>query len=143
MTRGQFVLVTNDGIFSSGEFNGDMYYDGHGHGPEVVERLMRIQNADDFDKELIEFNEANFEYEDYQGGYKSSVDDINFKRDYFGEWFSDYLYIKNLTDSVYEITDRDGKTIMLNPDQIQIFCFGRLYGNVDSDGHLSFFEEEE
>ena len=55
---------------------------------------MRIQNADDFDKELIEFNEANFEYEDYQGGYKSSVDDINFKRDYFGEWFSDYLHQK-------------------------------------------------
>ena len=38
MTRGQIAIITPDGkLITSTEFNGDMYYDGEGHGKEVVE----------------------------------------------------------------------------------------------------------
>ena len=63
MTRGKFVVITDDRVFSSFEFNGDMYYDGHGHGPEVIERLGRVNNLEELNKEIRDFNYKNFNYD--------------------------------------------------------------------------------
>lgn len=145
MTRGKFVVITDDKVLSTFEFNGDMYYDGYGHGPEVIERLGRVNNKDDLNKEVREFNENNHKYEMDDGDtFFEAQNPINFSDDYFGYWFSDYLYIKNLASTEKVIKDRDGNDLTILPNQIMVFDFGRLYGIVANDGKtLNIFAEDE
>lgn len=145
MTRGKFVVITDDKVLSTFEFNGDMYYDGQGHGPEVIERLGRVNNKDDLNKEVREFNENNHQYKMDDGDtFFEAQNPIDFSDDYFGYWFSDYLYIKNLASTEKVIKDRDGNDLTILPNQIMVFDFGRLYGIVANDGKtLNIFAEDE
>ncbi len=145
MTRGKFVVITEDKVLSTFEFNGDMYYDGAGHGPEVIERLGRVNNKDDLNKEVREFNKNNFEYEMDDGDtFFECQNPIDFSDDYFEYWFSDYLYIKNLASTEKVIKDRDGKEYTILPSQIFVFDFGHLYGIVADDGKtLEYVEDNE
>lgn len=145
MTRGKFVVITDDNVFSSFEFNGDMYYDGHGHGPEVIERLGRVNNTDDLNKEVREFNENNHNYEIDDGDtFFKCQNPIDFSDEYFSYWFSDYLYIKNLASTEKVIKDDDGKEHTILPNQIFVFDFGHLYGIVADDGKtLNLAEDNE
>lgn len=134
MTRGKFVVITDDKVLSTFEFNGDMYYEG-GHGPEVIERLGRVNNKDDLNKEVREFNENNHKYEMDDGDtFFEAQNPIDFSDDYFGYLFSDYLYIKNLSSTEETIKDREGKEYTILPNQIVVYDFGRLYGIVADDG---------
>ena len=145
MTRGKFVVITDDKVLSTFEFNGDMYYTDYGHGPEVIERLGRVNNTDDLNKEVREFNENNHKYEMDDGDtFFECQNPIDFSDDYFGYWFSDYLYIKNLTSTEKVIKDRDGNEHTVLPNQIVVFDFGHLYGIVADDGKtLNLTEDNE
>ena len=145
MTRGKFVVITDDKVLSTFEFNGDMYYTDYGHGPEVIERLGRVNNTDDLNKEVREFNENNHKYEMDDGDtFLECQNPIDFSDDYFGYWFSDYLYIKNLASTEKVIKDRDGNEHTVLPNQIVVFDFGHLYGIVADDGKtLNLTEDNE
>ena len=134
MTRGKFVVISYNGVFSTFEFNGDMYYEG-GHGPEVIERLGRVKDKTDLNKEVREFNENNHGYKlDAGDTFFEAQNPIDFSKDYFENWFSDYLYIKNLAHTEKIIKDRDGTEYTILPNQIVVYDFGRLYGIVADDG---------
>ncbi len=61
MTRGTiYTLLPDEKIITSCEFNGDMYEGGHYE--DVVEMLVRINNEDDFKKEVVEFDNETFKY---------------------------------------------------------------------------------
>ena len=62
MTRGKFVLITEDQVHISIEFNGDMYPSGYGI--EVMNRLKKVYTSDDFISGVTEFNKENFQYKD-------------------------------------------------------------------------------
>lgn len=145
MTRGKFVVITDDKVLSTFEFNGDMYYTDYGHGPEVIERLGRVNNTDDLNKEVREFNENNHKYEMDDGDtFFECQNPIDFSDDYLGYWFSDYLYIKNLASTEKVIKDRDGNEHTVLPNQIVVFDFGHLYGIVADDGKtLNLTEDNE
>lgn len=145
MTRGKFVVITDDKVLSTFEFNGDMYYTDYGHGPEVIERLGRVNNTDDLNKEVREFNENNHKYEMDDGDtFFECQNPIDFSDDYFGYWFSDYLYIKSLASTEKVIKDRDGNEHTVLPNQIVVFDFGHLYGIVADDGKtLNLTEDNE
>lgn len=135
MTRGKFVLITDKTVFASCEFNGDMYYD-DGWGIEVVKRLERVKSYEDFVKEVTAFDLANFgyqnEHDDYFGihDYEIGPNEINFDKNYFGDWFSDYLYVLNLSSSMKEIVERNThERLGIDPGEIQIYCFGKYEGS--------------
>lgn len=152
MTRGTFVLLTDKTVFGSCEFNGDMYYDG-GHGVEVVERLKKVKNYEDFVNEVKAFDLATFMYQNDEGEY-FSVDDykippygINFNKTYFNDWwFSDYLYILNLSSKSQIIKDRDGLDLVIEPNEIQIYRFGHFEGtsfNTYKNGRVKLMSDRE
>lgn len=134
MTRGKFVLITDETVYGSCEFNGDMYYD-NGHGIEVVERLELVKGYEDFKKHVSDFDKNHFGYQDNYDGYFGVYNyeiypyNINFNKDYFGEWFSDYLYILNLSSKQQPIKDRDDTTFVIEPGEIQIYHFGHYEGS--------------
>lgn len=134
MTRGKFAIITDGGMFTSYEFNGDMYNTRNGHGPEVIERLGRVNNKDDFVREVEEFNANNFEYMgEFNKPYfiEKSVD---FRRKtYFDKYFSDYVYVKNLCSETKKIIDYDGEKVEIEPNQILVFGFGHLETENEED----------
>ena len=122
MTRGKFTIINDKGVYTSYEFNGDMYYDGHGS--EVVERLKRVENEKDFVREVEEFNAKNFEYNGKFNKPFFIEKNMNFSKEYFDKYFSDYVYVKNITDETHKIVQDDGTDVEIEPNQNLIFYFG-------------------
>ena len=145
MTRGQIVLITNDGLYTSAEFNGDMYYEGYGE--QVIEGLEKVKSYEEYKQFVEEFNAENFEYDDkliYELAKTDTEDDVKtikrlltMGKDYFDSWFSDYLYIKNISDEDWEITlDDDDWTITLKSGEICSLNFGNLDDEWDGNNKL-------
>jgi hypothetical protein len=130
MTRGTFFLIKEDlTVLESTEFNGDMYPEGYG---DIAFTMLKdVINEKSFIEMVTKFNEENHNYDDekliHQMDCMFDKDYyIDFNVDYFGRFFSDWLFMKNLSKKDITFTDREnvksyikiGETIRLN--------FGRL-----------------
>ena len=95
MTRGQIIYWADDGsVYTSGEFNGDMYLNGEGHGEEVVEGLKSVSNYDDYFHLCCNFRDKNFaRYGSDFIPFELSAEGLgrdellNMSEDYFGKYF--------------------------------------------------------
>ena len=135
MTRGQIAIIVKGGIMTSTEFNGDMYMptkNWGGKGRLVVNALKRVKDVADYHYEVAKFNKENHHYNDTNitygiKGYKM----LDFTKDYYDNWCSDYVYIKNLVTEPITIKVEDAKRenkvdIKLAPNQIAVLCFRKL-----------------
>ena len=102
MTRGKMILVDKQGndilLHKTCEFNGDMYIKWYGKG--IVAELEHIYKYEEFKKYVKYFNDNNFNYgADYVRIYTMVVENktISVCDNYFDNWFSDYLYFKNVS----------------------------------------------
>lgn len=146
MTRGKIVCITNEGVKTSIEFNGDCSLSYHGE--RIIKRLKKDMTLSDYKKYVRYFNKTYFGYTD-ELFYDVDKEyfDMN-KEDYFSAWFSDYLYIKNISYEDQIIIDRDFNEITLRPQGYVVLYFGRydvsdeneyevLYNaTIDKDGRL-------
>lgn len=140
MTRGQIAIITMDGkkeieVYTSIEFNGDMYMPTKkwaGHGRTVTNLLKKVNDMASYNYVVAKFNNEHHHYNDitnliYKRGNESILD---FTKNYFDNWFSDYIYIKNITDSIIPLitTDKKGNKVLveLDPNKIARIYFGRL-----------------
>ena len=143
MTRGQIAIITPDGrLITSAEFNGDMYYDGEGHGKEVVEALESIETEEEYREFVNDFNDQNSQYTDRELFYDCDDSFYDMSTDYFGKWFSDYVYIKNLSGKTVVFTDADKQKIALEPDTLAAFNFGKFYASDAEDFEKREFIEQ-
>lgn len=143
MTRGQIAIITPDGkLITSTEFNGDMYYDGEGHGKEVVEALESIEIEEEYREFVNDFNDRNFRYTDRELFYDCDDRFYDMSNDYFGKWFSDYVYIKKLSGKTVVFTDADKQKIALEPDTLAAFNFGKFYASNAEDFEKREFIEQ-
>ena len=144
MTRGQITIITKKEVLTSIEFNGDMYMPTKkwsGHGRTVINALKRVNDVATYHYEVAKFNKDNHHYCDIDRlTYPMKLETLDFTKDYFENWFSDYIYLKNLTKEVVkittDITDKNGndigkKEIELKPNAIAVLCFGSLYKLVE------------
>lgn len=146
MTRFQIAVIKDGVIYTSTEFNGDGYWEGHGQ--DVYAALQLIRTVAEWRELVTKFNSETFEY----GGklhYKIEdeyEDYLDLDKDYFDKWFSDYIYVKNLDEDEVEFITENGKT-MLEPNDVGVFCFGtRLVPGTDDEyeciNELYIIEEE-
>ena len=139
MTRGKIVAVTDKELWSTVEFNGDMYPDDGGYGQEVIEGLRNCSTLMEYRGFCEEFNNETFQYngaficEDGEEGelFIAGRIDPSGKFDFEGDdylvkWHSDWLYIKNFGKAAADFIDRDGKPLVIQPGEIAAVCFGRL-----------------
>lgn len=132
MTRGQITVITKyynskePIILTSLEFNGDMYMDGPGYGKQVVSLLKKVNDLANYQYIVAKFNNEHHHYQQERLTYKmNNLDALDFTKDYFDNWFSDYIYLKNITDETISIKTSKGK-YELNPGDIAVLCFGEL-----------------
>lgn len=145
MTRGQIAIIYKGygeksiDLMTSVEFNGDMYMPTKkwaGHGRTVINALKRVSDVATYQYEVAKFNKEHHHYNDRTlTRCYDNIDMLNFAKDYFENWFSDYVYIKNVTNENVTINtkvcDNDGrkkgeKEVVLKPNDIAVLCFGSL-----------------
>ena len=101
MTRGTFVLFAPENVFESVEFNGDMYFSGHGE--EAAKEIAKVDSFLSFVECIKEFNEKHFGYPEEEVKAYSEVprfaydDMLDMSAQYFEKYFSDYIFIKNIS----------------------------------------------
>ena len=149
MTRFQIVGIFNDKVLTAGEFNGDGYFE-NGHGEELCAKFPEIKTEEDYRKIVKDMNDQYFEYEgklifDLAEGlytyHDIEYDIFDFYKLhkmnlYYKCWFSDYLYIINLSDDDKEIIDENGKEITVGPGGWVTINFGELYEQDDPDSDI-------
>ena len=142
MTRGQITIIYGKNtprIMTSVEFNGDMYMPTPkwgGHGRTVINALKRVHDVAEYQYEVAKFNKEHHHYNDLdRQTYAMDIETLDFTKDYFENWFSDYIYLKNITENPITIktnvTDANGRDIgieevKLKPNAIAVLCFGSL-----------------
>ena len=122
MTRGQIVCITNESVITSIEFNGDCYLSHYGK--RIIKRLKEDMTLSDYKKYVKYFNKAYFGYDDelFYDVDKKYLD-MN-REDYISAWFSDYLYIKNISDKDQIVIDEEFNEITLHPQGYVVLYFG-------------------
>lgn len=133
MTRFQIAVIKDGVIYTSIEFNGDGCWSGHGE--VVYKALQNITTVEKWKKYVTKFNSETFGYSE-KLHYKIEDEYDNYldmTEDYYDNWFSDYIYIKNLDEDGVEFITDNGKTV-LEPDDVGVFNFGtRLVPGTDDD----------
>jgi len=132
MTRGTFYILTNKYLIESLEFNGDMYPEGHGR--LALELLKRVENPKQFTEMVEYFNKINHNYQDSELIYKEPIDKLetDFNKKYYDHWFSDWLFIKNLSKKTYTFTmDKTKDQVDVKPGKCLVVNFGSLPSKKD------------
>mgnify|MGYP001113306904 CR=1 FL=1 len=128
MVRGKIVLATNKTTYTSVEFNGGMYWDWYGK--EIVPALQKANDYKEYARLLAEFNSNNFEYPEqltynlrtFKARKRLRLFDMTTA--YFQKWFSDYLYIKNISEYPITVKTRNFLILTLNPNGVLMLNFG-------------------
>lgn len=137
MIRGRIAIVTDNGrILSSTEFNGNMNLDGYGK--DVFDQMENIASEEEFRGYIKEFNEANFNYNE-ELIFEFDDDCFDMKNNYYEKWFSDYIYIKNLSEKPIIIHDAQDKLIELDSDITAVFYYGDFLAADRNDLEKIFF----
>lgn len=133
MTRFQITVIKDGVIYTSTEFNGDGYWEGHGQ--DVYAALQNITTVDEWREFVTKFNSETFEYDEklhyeIENEYEAYLD---MSTKYFDKWFSDYIYIKNIDEDDVEFITENGKTTLI-PNEVGVFHFGtRLIPGTDKE----------
>lgn len=161
MTRGTAILITNEDVYQSNEFNGDMYPSGHGR--SFLEKLHRVEGEKSFKKMIKDFNSLHHKYKEYVGirSVKDEIPElednrIDFWDRYYDRFFSDWMFVKNLGDETVTIVGQGdnynqrskraekGMNLTLEPGQTVALPFGKVKEEVlfaDGDGSKPLEQE--
>lgn len=144
MTRGQIVILVDFcKLITSGEFNGDMYYDEYGK--MIIEALKEINTTEEYEDYVKEFSRMHYSHikNDYTYPIFGTryIKCLDMTKDYFDNWFSDYLYVKNLSNEIVNFITEDGFA-SLEPGKIGVFYFGRIARKIKENELLLFNDPE-
>ena len=125
MTRGNFVLIEDGKVYVSIQFNGNMQ-PGY-NGKFAYYLLQKLDSKGELKKAVKRFDDLKFGYSYYGTNVTilEEMEDLDFSKDYYSRFNSDYLYIKNADKNPFYITDMDGTSYVINPDEIQIWKCGK------------------
>ena len=146
MTRGKIIYIDRDGkIFSSVEFNGDMYPDGNADRILDMFEAGLFSNYSNYESFVIRFNKSHYGYEEeliHLITYKEErVIDITENR-------TDYLYIINNSDCEWIIKGQNGTSFLdkrtlgiVRFQQVERMIHGVLHENAE-EFNASISKEE-
>jgi len=135
MTRGTPYLILKNKTICSDEFNGDMYgspkddknSQEKGHYSTMMNKLAKVLDEKSFKTKIKEFNKENHNYQPFHFYvYVDKTKWLDMSKDYYKNFFSDYLFFKNCSNKVEILIDIDSDPIEIGKGQIATFKFGSL-----------------
>lgn len=110
MTRGKIIYIDRDDkIFSSVEFNGDMYPDGNADRILEMFEAGYFTNYNHYESFVVRFNKSHYGYEE------ELIEPLSCKEDRVidvTENWTDYLYIINNSEREWVIKDKNGTSFL-------------------------------
>lgn len=136
MTRGTLFLITNHCVLCSTGYNGDMYLDENSWGLKALNGLKEVKTEEEFETFLKDFTKK-YGYPEEEGKPIHLSEEItdepgfwNMRVNYIDKFFSDYIFIKNISDKNITIAAKHiiNKTsnLTLKQGQTIALCFGRF-----------------
>ena len=130
MTRGTIGIITNDGVYMSAEFNGNMYPSGKGGA--AIEALLGLGSAAAYGGMIEMFDSKYFGYslehdEPLYGtlySYTNDTSGFDFSEGYYRNFGSDYIYIRNMSDKDFPVTDINKNKTVISAGETVCFNFG-------------------
>ena len=133
MTRGTFYLILSDCFWRSVEFNGDMYPEGYGD--RALSLLKKVRGHEAFGEMVTDFNRSAHAYPDEELFWRDDLSvlepSLDLTNEYFKFWFSDWIFIKNLSGkpivftTYRDETESDTIPYVLQDGKSVRFYFGR------------------
>ena len=129
MARGEIIFIDSDRkIYSTVEFNGNLYPDNNGYGREIVNHFQYggLKNIYAFERFVIRFDHKHFQYIK-----KDGVEILNLtkycptKGINLENNLTDYIYLINESDMGIKIQTKDGK-IIVPIETMAIFHFNEI-----------------
>ncbi len=140
MTRGKIIIIAEEKVLTSIEFNGDMYLPGGdwaGYGKDVIDGLKDVKTEQEYKDFVLKFNAEHHGYDDVDEFTYDLLEEckkyeicqteeelLDMSSGYFDKWFSDYLYIKNLRSEAVTVYDDEGRVLSVEPNGILVLNFG-------------------
>lgn len=134
MTRGTLVLIEPGRITESLEFNGDMGID-MDNGKKAIKKMLGVKSYTSFLK-IVQAFKKDYGYNDAKDVYyptwdHSAMQLFDMTNNYSGKWFSDYLYIKNISGERIFIKarshdDNGFELLSLDDGALGILYFGKF-----------------
>jgi hypothetical protein len=129
MTRGTFYLITDNLFYESIEFNGDMYPEGYGD--RAFELLKQVKSPAEFKAMVQQFNKEAHNYPENQiEFFERPLSFLQGQKDmsknYYDFWFSDWLFIKNISSNPITFTLTDKSKYEVQPEETVRLNFGSL-----------------
>lgn len=133
MTRATLFAVTDKEVMHTPEFNGDGYPDGYG--VFYIYLLEMTRNAEDFISMVQSFKNSRFNYDCDAVYYDKKKKFFNKKgqmvmndESYFQEYFSDWIFIKNLSSNPFALITREGDLKILGEGEQIALNYGHTEG---------------
>lgn len=127
MNTAKLFLITDNGVYSSSEFYGDMGMNELGLGSEIVRLLKRVNSAKGFKKEVENLCKEKDFYD------SDKVHKVSENNNYMFDIFldnevehSDWSYVRNITDVSKTIHVKNG-TFVLQPGWVLVAKGNRHY----------------
>jgi hypothetical protein len=135
MTRGTLILILEGAVFESMEFNGGMSPENFGQ--TAIEMLAKVTTAAEFEEMVAEFNTVYHCYDDDEivfdkDNFFDGDHSVNFGRNFFDRFFSDYLYILNRSGKEIQATGKDGKAFVIPVDMVTGVDFGKHISDLEA-----------
>lgn len=128
MTRGTAILLMSRYALTSIEFNGDMYPDGYGD--DFMNKLSKVNNEDEFDNFISDFNDLNFQYDENSFSYAHpneallNKDNILDLYNFSSAINSDWIFFKNLSGATVKfVAEVNGKMEFIDVENNETIRF--------------------
>ncbi len=138
--KGSFIVIKDGKLFISAQFGENMMPSVNGKLACFL--LQHVNDIDDFKDAISYFNYQLYKSKNVIGeihelSVKEISKELRFADDYFKNFNSDYLYIKNLDNKDYILRNNFDVATVIHPGDIQVWYFGEYVENIASAVRMS------
>jgi hypothetical protein len=134
MTRATLYCVTDKNVIRSVEYNGDGYPDGYG--VFYIHLLEKTRSVEDFALMVQAFQNAHFRGYDFDPTFDDKKSSYFNKKGhmvmndekYFKDYFSDWIFIKNISSNPFPLITREGDLKILGEGEQIALNYGHTEG---------------
>lgn len=131
MKNGTFAIISPEGqLILSDEMYGGMHF--QDIGDVAYKRLNSINHVQEFNDMVCKFSYDHYDNSDVDT-YKCEKELLDMSNNYFYNWRTEYVYIKNLSDENLTMKDKNKQSLLINAGTTAVFHYGEFVADTLED----------